>query len=84
VASGPYRFVRNPMYVGAIGLMVGFALVLRAPSVFGVAAAAFAFSSLFVLVHEEPALARQFGESYAAYKRTTNRWIPSRPKGRAV
>jgi protein-S-isoprenylcysteine O-methyltransferase Ste14 len=76
VASGPYRFVRNPMYVGAITLLMGFALVFGAPSVFGVAFAAFFFSNLFVIFVEEPSLARQFGERYTAYKRSTNRWIP--------
>jgi protein-S-isoprenylcysteine O-methyltransferase Ste14 len=76
VVSGPYRFVRNPMYVGAITLLVGFGLVLSAPSVFGVAFAAFFFSNLFVIFVEEPGLARRFGETYLAYRRATNRWIP--------
>jgi protein-S-isoprenylcysteine O-methyltransferase Ste14 len=76
VAVGPYRFVRNPMYVGAITLLVGFGLVLDAPSVFGVAFAAFFFSNLFVIFVEEPGLAARFGETYLAYRRSTNRWIP--------
>ena len=76
VAVGPYRFVRNPMYVGAITLLVGFGLVLDAPSVFGVAFAALFFSNLFVIFVEEPGLERRFGETYLAYKRATNRWIP--------
>jgi protein-S-isoprenylcysteine O-methyltransferase Ste14 len=76
VASGPYRFVRNPMYVGAITLMMGLGFVQSAPSVFGVAFAAFFFSNLFVIFVEEPGLARRFGESYLAYKRSTGRWIP--------
>jgi protein-S-isoprenylcysteine O-methyltransferase Ste14 len=76
VAVGPYRFVRNPMYVGAITLLVGLGLVGRAPSVFGVAFAAFFFSNLFVVFVEEPGLARRFGENYLAYKSRTNRWLP--------
>jgi protein-S-isoprenylcysteine O-methyltransferase Ste14 len=80
VASGPYRFVRNPMYVGAITLMVGFGLILNSPSVFGVAFAAFFFSNLFVIFVEEPGLARRFGGSYIAYKHVTNRWIPRVPR----
>ena len=80
VASGPYRFARNPMYVGAIALLAGLALVLEAPSVLGLALAACFFSNLFVILVEEPGLARRFGESYAAYRRTTNRWIPSLPR----
>ncbi len=80
VASGPYRFVRNPMYVGAITLLVGLSLVLDAPSVFGVAFVAFFFSNLFVVLVEEPGLTRRFGESYLAYRRATNRWIPRVPR----
>jgi len=64
------------MYVGAITLLVGLGLVLDAPSVFGVAFAAFFFSNLFVIFVEEPGLERRFGETYLAYKRATNRWIP--------
>ena len=80
VAVGPYRFVRNPMYIGAIALLAGLALVLEAPSVLGLALAACFFSNLFVMLVEEPSLARRFGESYAAYRRATNRWIPRGPR----
>lgn len=80
VVSGPYRVVRNPMYVGAITLIVGFGFVLDAPSVFGVAFAAFFLSNLVVIFVEEPSLARRFGGSYAAYRRVTNRWIPRLPR----
>jgi protein-S-isoprenylcysteine O-methyltransferase Ste14 len=80
VASGPYRYVRNPMYVGAVTLIVGFGFILGTPSVLWVALAALFFSNLFVIFVEEPALARRFGESYLAYKRETNRWIPRGPR----
>ena len=64
------------MYVGAIALLTGLALVLEAPAVLGVALAAAFFSNLFVIFVEEPGLARRFGENYLAYKSTTNRWLP--------
>jgi len=80
VAVGPYRFVRNPMYIGAIALLTGLALLLDAPSVLGLAFAAAFSSNLFVIFVEEPGLARRFGESYAAYRRVTNRWIPRAPR----
>jgi protein-S-isoprenylcysteine O-methyltransferase Ste14 len=31
---------------------------------------------LFVLLYEEPALGRAFGEEYARYRREVSRWIP--------
>jgi len=80
VPSGPYRFVRNPMYVGALLALSGYGLFARSPSVLGLAAAAFLLAHVFVLVVEEPSLARRFGESYAAYRRATNRWIPRMPR----
>ena len=68
------------MYVGALFALSGYGLTVRSPSVLGLAAlAAFGFH-LFVLVVEEPSLARRFGESYAAYRRTTNRWLPRVPR----
>ncbi|MCM3877243.1 MAG: isoprenylcysteine carboxylmethyltransferase family protein [Thermoanaerobaculia bacterium] len=76
VASGPYRFVRNPMYLGALLVLSGFGLLARSPSVLGLVALAALFAHLFVLFFEEPFLADRFGETYAAYRRVTNRWVP--------
>ena len=76
VAAGPYRFVRNPMYLGGLAVLLGFGLILRAPSVLGLALLAALFVHFFVLFVEEPGLRHRFGESYLAYKRTTNRWLP--------
>jgi len=76
VASGPYRFVRNPMYLGALLLLSGYGLYARSPSVLGLAALAALLAHLFVVLVEEPGLTERFGESYLAYRRTTNRWIP--------
>lgn len=77
VATGPYRFVRNPMYLGAILLLSGFGLYARSPSVLGLAACAALIAHLLVVFYEEPDLERRFGETYAAYRRVTNRWIPA-------
>ena len=79
VASGPYRFVRNPMYLGALLVLSGFGLYTRSPSVLGLVALAALFAHLFVLFVEEPSLSRRFGETYAAYRRVTNRWVPRLP-----
>lgn len=77
VASGPYRYVRNPMYIGGLAVLLGTGLVLRSPSI---ALLAFLFGALahaVVLWHEEPRLERLFGASYLAYKSSVNRWIPA-------
>ena len=80
VASGPYRFVRNPMYLGAFLLLSGFGLYARSPSVLGLTALAVLLAHLFVVLVEEPGLERRFGESYRDYKRVTNRWLPRVPR----
>jgi protein-S-isoprenylcysteine O-methyltransferase Ste14 len=80
VAAGPYRYVRNPMYLGAWLLLAGFGLVRRSPSILLLSLALLLAAHLFVVLVEEPGLARRFGESYEAYRRTTNRWIPRRPE----
>ena len=79
VAQGPYRWTRNPMYVGGFGMLLGLAFVLRSPAVLLLVAAAVAVIHLFVVVYEEPTLRRQFGEAYADYTRRVNRWLPRRP-----
>jgi protein-S-isoprenylcysteine O-methyltransferase Ste14 len=76
VASGPYRWVRNPMYIGGFLILAGYALCAGSVAALGVAVAMILAAHVFVLVYEEPALERRFGESYQAYRRSTRRWIP--------
>ena len=78
VAVGPYRYVRNPMYVGALLVFAGFGLALRSPAVLVLAATAAVLSHLFVVLVEEPDLERRFGESYTRYRASVNRWLPRR------
>jgi protein-S-isoprenylcysteine O-methyltransferase Ste14 len=79
VVTGPYRWVRNPMYIGALGMAVGLALVLRSPGFLLYAAGLAVLSHLFVIGYEEPTLRNQFGDSYESYLETTRRWLPRRP-----
>lgn len=80
VAGGPYRYVRNPMYVGAVLALVGGGLVARSISILALAAAFWALSHLMVVLNEEPALERRFGDSFVQYKRQVHRWLPWRPR----
>lgn len=80
VASGPYRYVRNPMYVGGLAVIIGAGLILRSPSALVVAFLFVILAHIFVLVYEEPTLEERFGESYLKYKKSVNRWLPRLPR----
>ncbi len=78
VAVGPYRWVRNPIYISALLVVIGEAwLFLSLPLLLYSAAMAICFH-LFVIAYEEPTLRRRFGESYEHYCRTVNRWTPAK------
>lgn len=76
VVSGFYRHVRNPMYVGVVGAILGQALLFSDRNLLIYAAAIGLGMHLFVVMYEEPALRRQFGEEYAAFRRHVPRWLP--------
>ena len=76
VATGPYRYVRNPMYIAALLILVGFGLNQLSPSILGLAAALSFAAHCFVVYIEERGLERRFGDPYLRYKSRVNRWIP--------
>lgn len=76
VLRGLYRYVRNPMYVGILSLLLGEAVLFRALLLFEYAIVGFCFCYLFVVLYEEPTLRRKFGPSYRRYCETVHRWIP--------
>jgi len=81
VAVGPYRYVRNPMYISA-ALVIGGEALLFASLPLLVYFALFALAvHTFVIAYEEPTLHRLFGEEYDAYRRRVRRWIPRVPNG---
>jgi protein-S-isoprenylcysteine O-methyltransferase Ste14 len=80
VPGGPYRWVRNPMYLGALLLLIGFGLWHASPSMVLLALPALALAHLFVVLYEEPTLRRRFGMPYVTYLALVNRWVPKPPK----
>jgi protein-S-isoprenylcysteine O-methyltransferase Ste14 len=76
VVGGPYRYVRNPMYVAVLTTILGQALLLGQPVLVGYAAAVWLATAAFVRWYEEPALARRFGAEYQAYLRDVPAWWP--------
>lgn len=79
VPSGPYRYVRNPMYLGAALLLAGYGLLEGSASVVLLSLLLLLAAHIFVILVEEPGLERRFGESYLAYRRNVHRWLPRRP-----
>jgi protein-S-isoprenylcysteine O-methyltransferase Ste14 len=82
VISGPYRWVRNPMYLAVVAVIIGQALLLRQASLLIYAAVVAAAFVSFVKLYEERVLAEQYGEAYRAYQATVSGWIPRPPRRR--
>jgi protein-S-isoprenylcysteine O-methyltransferase Ste14 len=75
VTGGPYRWCRNPMYLGHLIFLAGLALALRS----WLAAAVFAFHTAWFdarVRKDEARLAARFGDAYRDYARRVKRWIP--------
>lgn len=78
VIGGLYRYVRNPMYLAVLAVIVGQALALgRLELLLYARAVALAFIT-FVRVYEEPALRAKFGSAYEDYRRAVPGWWPRR------
>ena len=78
VVSGPYRYVRNPMYVGAGLFLAGCAILFSEFSItlLWYAVAIVVGVNLFILLYEEPTLRRKFNDDYRDYCLKVRRWIP--------
>ncbi len=76
VIAGPYRWVRNPMYIGAGLVLVGTALFYRSEALAAFAAAFWVVVHAFVVLYEEPTLERTFGAQYSDYRNAVHRWLP--------
>jgi protein-S-isoprenylcysteine O-methyltransferase Ste14 len=77
VAIGPFRYLRNPMSLGVVLLMLGLGLYESSASMVLFALALFLLLHLLVVYMEEPGLEKRFGESYREYKRSVRRWLPA-------
>src|SRR5262245_52628590 len=76
VVAGPYRYVRNPQYIGVVLVVMGQAIVAGSLFLLGYAALLAVGYHQFVLNYEEPTLTRLFGEEYKRYCLSVSRWLP--------
>ena len=77
VVRGLYRYTRNPMYVGVLSTILGWAMLFKEPQLLLYALCVGTCFHLFVVLYEEPNLQRVFGNSYEEYRARVNRWLPS-------
>lgn len=79
VVVGLYRILRNPMYVGVLGVVLGWTLLSGSRALAWYSAALAVAFHLRVRLYEEPTLAKLFGEEWKRYSASVHRWWPRRP-----
>jgi protein-S-isoprenylcysteine O-methyltransferase Ste14 len=75
VTGGPYRFTRNPMYLGMVIVLLGLAVILGSLTPFFVVPAFVVLITYLFILPEEGHMERTFGEAYLERKRRVRRWI---------
>src|SRR5712692_8410365 len=80
VVRGPYRFVRNPIYIGAALVIAGAALFYESIALWAYVGGFLVLTHLLVVLYEEPRLRRTFGAEYSQYCRHVRRWVPGRKR----
>jgi protein-S-isoprenylcysteine O-methyltransferase Ste14 len=75
VASGPYRFSRNPIYLSFVLLQLGIALTANSAWILLMVVPTFLYLSFGVIAREESYLTRKFGDEYRRYRESVRRWL---------
>jgi protein-S-isoprenylcysteine O-methyltransferase Ste14 len=75
VTTGPFRFTRNPMYLGLVTIGLGAALLAGTWLMWLVPVAIFVLDNFIIIPFEEKSMERAYGDAYRAYKALVRRWI---------
>ena len=76
VVAGVYRYVRNPMILSVLFLLVGEAIFFASYGIAALAILFFVINSIYFVYSEEPGLEKRFGAEYRGYKKNVPRWLP--------
>ncbi len=76
VVSGLFRFVRNPMYIAVMSLILGQGLFFGSIGLLEYGVAVWVGFHLFILIYEEPTLRNRYGHGYQEFCEHVPRWIP--------
>src|ERR1700752_3128379 len=83
VVTGLYRYVRNPIYVAVVAIILGQAVLMGDWHLIVYGALLWLAFHVFVVAYEEPTLERTFGREYEAFRAAVPRWIPRMTPGRS-
>lgn len=75
VIGGLYRYSRNPMYIGVMLILIGETLFTLSSSLAIYSSIIFICFNLFIMLHEEPRLQKDFGDQYGQYRKKVRRWL---------
>lgn len=75
VTRGPFRFTRNPMYLGLTLMAFGFAFYFGTLPFYAVPVLLFLLCNFSFIPFEEAKMQRQFGDQYTDYRRRVRRWV---------
>jgi protein-S-isoprenylcysteine O-methyltransferase Ste14 len=76
VITGIYRYVRNPMIIGVLIVLIGESISILSLKILIWALIFFIINNIYFLFYEEPDLEKRFGNDYKEYKKNVPRWIP--------
>src|SRR3954454_5962366 len=76
VVVGPYRYVRNPMYLAVLTIILGQALLFWSLGTLVWAVVVLVAVVAFVVAYEQPTLEAEYGDEYREYRRNVRGWIP--------
>ena len=79
ITSGPFRIVRNPLYLGNWMIWSGLVITSRLLWMLPLVWAVFALQYGTMVIWEEARLRSMFGRQYDRYARAVSRWVPGRP-----
>jgi len=76
VVSGLYRYVRNPIYVAVVAVILGQAVLFADWHLLGYGALIWLLFHIVVIAYEEPTLRQSYGAEYESYCANVPRWLP--------
>jgi protein-S-isoprenylcysteine O-methyltransferase Ste14 len=84
VRGGPYRYVRNPIYIGIVAVLLGETAFLRSAALLLWSLVVALSFHLAVVLYEEPGLKERFGVDYERYMAAVPRWVPRLRRSRPI